>query len=225
VSFLRIPTPPRLPDPETDSPRSFTALLYVLRLYFAQLDGVMQALLGRNGGQFLEVPSASYNNPSDQATLAGTALAVRIPDFTHEQGFTKPTVSKIQPDHAGTYYMQCTLNFINSGGSDRLVSAWLRKSGVDVPTSRVDSTIPSNDINSLSIAYLGDLLPTDTLEVMMLSPNVAAFLYAAPAIGALPTGASVRLNIHYVSNDSTVQTTSLLHRVKKRTDGHSEEFP
>lgn len=220
MSFLRNPTPPRLPDPENDSPRAFTALLYVLRLYFEQLNNLTEALTGRNGGIYLEVPSASYNNPSDQATLAGTALAVRLPDYTHEQGFTKPTVSKIQADHAGTYIMQCTLNFINTGGSDRSVSAWLNKSGVDLPTSRVEMTVPSNDVNSMSISYLGDLLPTDYIEVMMFSPNVAAFLFAPPAAGVRPSGASARLNIHYVSNDSTAQTTSLLHRVKKRVDGH-----
>ena len=222
MTFLLNPTPPRLPDPDDTgdfNPRSRMALLQALRLYFEQLNNVFQALLGRNGGQFLEFPTASYNNPNDQSTLAGTATPVRFPAYTHEQGFTKPTVSQIKPDLAGTYYLQCTLNFINTGGSDRLVSAWLAKNGVDVPTSRVDMTVPSNDVNSMSVNYLGDLLPTDVIEVMMVSPNVSAFLYAPPAIGALPSGAAARLNIQYVSNDSTVQTTSLLHRVKKRVNG------
>ena len=223
MTFLRNPTPPRLPDPDDTgdfNPRSRMALLQALRLYFEQLNNVFQALLGRNGGIYLEMPTASYNNPSDQATLAGADTPVRLPEYTHEQGFVRPTVSQIKVVHAGTYYMQCTLNFINTGGSDRTVSAWIRKNGVALPTSRVDMTIPSNDVNTMSVSYLGDMTPDDVLEVMMLSPNVAAFLYALPAVGPVPTGAAARLNIHYVSNDSTVQTTSLLHRVKKNVDGH-----
>jgi len=219
VTFLLNPTPPRLPDPDSTgdfNPRSRMALLQALRLYFEQLNNTTQALLGRNGARFLETPTASYYADDDQATLAGTPLPVRFPLFTNQQGFTKPTVSQIRPVYAGTYYMQATLHYANTSGTDRLVSAWLTKNNVDVQTTRVDITVPGNDIQTVSINYMIDLLPTDILEVMMFAASSVVTLHAPVAAGPLPRGAAARWNIFLISNDSTAAVSSLAHRLKKQ---------
>jgi len=217
VSFLPVPVSPRLPDPEEAlSPSQWRQLLLVLRLYFTQTDAVFRALLGRNGTQFLEAPLGCYYNDVNQTILGGTPLPVRFGNFTNEQGFTQPTVSTFSPDLAGTYYFQSTLNFRNISGGDRLVSAWIAKNGVDIPTTLIDITIPSNDTSPLSLNYILDLLPTDTLTIFAFCALSNTELHSPGAAAPAPRGASCRLNIFMISNDSTASVTPPGFRVKKR---------
>jgi hypothetical protein len=217
VSFLTVPVSPRLPDPEEElSPAQWRQLLLVLRLYFTQMDAVMRALLGRNGMQFLEAPEACYYNDANQTILGGSPLPVRFPLFTNEQGFTQPTVSQISPDHAGTYYFQATLNYANIGGADRAVSAWIAKNGVDIPTTLVEITIPSNDIQTISLNYILDLLPTDVLTIFAYCALNNTELHSPGVAAPAPRGASCRLNIFLISNDSTASITPPAFRMKKR---------
>jgi len=217
VSFLRVPVPPRLPDPEEQlSPTQWRQLLLVLRLYFSQLDAVFQALLGRNGVQFLETPTASIYNDLNQTILGGSPLPVRFPLFTSLQGFTQPTVSQVSPDLAGTYYFQATLNYANIGGADRLVSAWISKNGTDIPTTLIEITIPSNDIQTISLNYIIDLLPTDVLTIFAYCALGNTELHSPGAAAPAPRGASCRMNIFLISNDSTASITPPGFRLKKQ---------
>lgn len=217
MSFLIVPTSPRLPDPEEElSPTQWRQLLLVLRLYFTQMDAVMRALLGRDGFQFLEAPQACYYNDANQTILGGSPLPVRFPLFTNQQGFTQPTVSQISPDVAGTYYFQATLNYANLSGGDRLVSAWIGKNGVDIPTTLIDITIPGNDIQTISLNYILDLLPTDTLTIFAFSTGGSTELHSPGAAAPAPRGASARMNIFLISNDSTASVTPPAFRLKKQ---------
>jgi len=219
MSFLLNPTPPRLPDPDTNgdfNPRSRAALLQALRLYFEQLNNTTKALTGRNGGRFLEVPTASYYADVAQAFPLATATPISFPLFTNEQGFTKPSVSQISPDHAGTYRLTVRLSLQNTHAPDELVSFWVRRTGVDLPTSTIQASVPANGFLSVTMDYLIDLLPTDTLEIVIYATSSFIALYASPAVGAVPRGASARININFASSDSTAAVTSFEHRLKKR---------
>jgi hypothetical protein len=216
MSFLRNPTPPRLPDPESNfNPRWTAAVLQVLRLYFAQLDNFTQAVLGRNGGRFLEVPTASFYADVDQVLVAATPTAVAVPLLLNVEGFTHPTPSKIQPDHAGTYSISASLSVRNDDGAEQTVSVWFRKNAVDRPTSRIDAFIPPDATVPVFVHYLGDLLPTDTFEIMIFSPSANVRLYAPPVAGPVPRGAAARIDVEFVSNDSTADVTPALFRLKK----------
>ena len=216
MSFLRNPTPPRIPDPESDySPRWTAALLQALRLYFAQLDNFTQALLGRNGGRFLEVPTASFYADVDQVLVAATPTAVSVPQLLNVEGFTHPTPSKIQPDHSGTYSIRATLSVRNADAAAQPFHVWLRKNAVDRPTSTIEVTIPAGATVPVVAGYLGDLLPTDTFEIMILAASANVRLYAPPVAGPVPRGAAARIDVVFESNDSTAGVTSALFRLKK----------
>jgi hypothetical protein len=216
MSFIRNPTPPRIPDPENAySPRWTAALLQVLRLYFEQLNNFTQAILGRNGGVFLEVPSASFYADVDQVLVAATVTAVAVPLLLNVEGFTHPTPSKIQPDHSGTYDVLTTLSVRNTDAAAQPFKVWFRKNAVDRPTSTIEATIPPGATVPVIAHYLGDLLPTDTFEIMVFVASANVRLYAPPVAGAVPRGAAARIDVTFVSNDSTAHTTSSLFRVKK----------
>jgi hypothetical protein len=216
MSFIRNPTPPRLPDPESDySPRWLAALLQALRLYFEQLNNFTQAVLGRNGGRFLEVPTASFYADADQVLVAATPTAVLVPLLLNVEGFTHPTASKIQADHSGTYSIRATLSVRNADAAAQPFKVWFRKNAVDRPTSTVEFTIPAGATVPVVAGYLGDLLPTDTFEIMVFAASANVRLYAPPVAGPVPRGAAARIDVVFESNDSTAGTTSALFRVKK----------
>jgi hypothetical protein len=215
MAFLRNPPPPRLPDPEVDySSRWQNALLQVLRLYFSQVDDVLQALMGRNGGRFLEVPTASFYADVDQALTAGVVAAVAVPMLLNVQGFTLASPSKIKPDYAGTYSVVATLSVRNTGAS-QVFKVWLRKNAVDRQTSCIELTLLAGATASVMVSYLGDLLPTDTCEIMVLAAAAGVSLHAPVAAAPAPRGAASRIDVVFVSNDSTAGVTSALFRVKK----------
>jgi hypothetical protein len=216
MSFIRNPTPPRLPDPESDySPRWTAALLQALRLYFEQLNNFTQAVLGRNGGRFYEVPTATFYAEVDQVLAAATVTAVLVPLLYNVQGFTKPSASQIRADHAGTYSIWVTLSVRNADAAAQPLKVWFRKNAVDRPTSTIEVMIPAGATVSVPVHYLGDLQPTDTFEIMLFAASANVRLYAPPVAGAVPRGAAARIDVAFESNDSTTHTTSSLFRVKK----------
>jgi hypothetical protein len=217
VSFLVNPTPPRLPDPEEElSPSAWRALLLVLRLYFSQLNNFTQSASGRNGGRFFEVPTASYYADTAQAFPVNTATPVEFPLFTNEQGFTKPSLSKFSPDYAGTYRLTVRLTLRNTHAPDETVNFWVRKNATDIPTSTVQASVPSNGFLSVTMDYLLDLLPTDTLEIIIFASSAFIALFANAAAGAVPRGAAARININYASNNSEADIIAPLFRLKKK---------
>lgn len=217
MPFLRVPTPPRLPDPDFNGdyrPPARMALLYALRLYFAQLDAILQAILGRNGGRFFELPTASVYADVDQAIAAATATAVSVPLTTNLQAFSQPSASQVMPGYDGTYKITATLSVRNSGGAAAPMQVWLRKNAVDIPTSRVEVTVAAASVLPVSVDYIADLLPTDTFEIMVYAAAAGFDLYAPPVAGPVPRGAAARINVTFVSNDSGAMLTSALLRAK-----------
>lgn len=217
MPFLRVPTPPRLPDPDVNgefTQRSRAALLQVLRLYFAQLDAILQAILGRNGGRFFELPTASVYADVDQPLVAATATAVAVPLTTNLQAFSQPSPSQIMPGFDGTYKINATLSARNTGGAAASVQVWLRKNAVDIPTSRVDVVVPAAGVLPVSVDFVVDLLPTDTFEIMVYTAAAGVSLYAPPVLGPVPRGAAARINVNFISNDSGAMLTSALLRAK-----------
>ncbi len=218
MAFLRIPTPPRLPDPESNgdySPSARAALLRVLRLYFSQLDAMLQALLGRSGGRFFEQPTASVFAGVDQPIVAATATAVLTPLTTNLQAFTQPTPSQLAAGYDGTFSVRALLSLRNTGGATATVSVWLRKNAIDIPTSRIDVTVPAAGVLPVSVDYIIDLLPTDTFEIRVYTAAAGVSLYAPPAAAPVPRGAAARINVNLISNDSEAMVTSALFRLKK----------
>ncbi len=75
MTFLARVVPPRLPTAPTEYERRFhDQHSDVLRLYFNQLNGNVSALIGRRGGQYLNIPYGAFQDDTDQ-TDGSTAVA------------------------------------------------------------------------------------------------------------------------------------------------------
>ena len=68
MTFLTQVVPPRLPTAPTEYERRFhDQHSDVLRLYFNQLNGSVNALIGVRGGQYLNIPYGAFQDDTDQA--------------------------------------------------------------------------------------------------------------------------------------------------------------
>lgn len=129
--------PPRLPSaPVQYEPRFHDQHSDVLRLYFNQLDNTVSALLGTDGGQYLQSPHAMLMSTQDQASAGITSeniVTYNTPVI--EQGIEVRNGSEIWFDAPGQYLVTFSLQFTNRGNSAQEIEVWAKQDGTNFPLS------------------------------------------------------------------------------------------
>jgi hypothetical protein len=141
-----IPTrAPALPLAENSYTRAFKdRYSNILRLYFNQIDGIIQALLGTNGGQYLQNPHIAAQNNTDQyATADNTPTLVLFDVLDSISGFTLDPSSYAKASQDGVYKIDYSLQFANTDNVQHDVYVWLQTNGSVVPGSSSRFTIPA----------------------------------------------------------------------------------
>lgn len=143
--------PPRLPSaPVQYEQRFHDQHSDVLRLYFNQLDNAMSALLGTDGGQYLQSPHAMLMSTQDQASAGITSeniVTYNTPVI--EQGIEVRNGSEIWFDAPGQYLVTFSLQFTNRGNAAQEIEVWAKQDGVNFPLSNTRFDIPAR--KSLSV--------------------------------------------------------------------------
>ena len=206
MPLLRSPTPPRLPDPESDAPSSVRALLGTLRIYFNQLQASVTTLLGLRGGVYLSSAYGAYRLLTTQtAAAANTAYSVSLDTTLFESGVAR-TGSQVTITHTGIYHATADIQFANANANAQRVSIWMQINGVDAPNSRIDYSVPAQHggtpgrlIGSLS--RMAQLTANDTIEVKWSTESTDVQLQALPTAGSptRPAGAAVCATLLFVS--------------------------
>ena len=129
--------PPRLPSaPVQYEPRFHNQHSDVLRLYFNQLDNTVSALLGIDGGQYIQSPHAMLMSTQDQASAGVTSeniVTYNTPVI--EQGIEVRSGSEIWFDAPGQYLVTFSLQFTNRGNAAQEIEVWAKQDGVNFPLS------------------------------------------------------------------------------------------
>jgi len=130
---LEIPVSPRMPSAVMQYDRRFMdEYSRVLGLYFRQLDAANSALLGREGGKYLNTPHGAFSNTATQTITAGnTPYVLSLNTTDYSNGMTLAS-NKITVDQAGVYNIQFSLQFENTNVAIATTWVWIRKNGVDV---------------------------------------------------------------------------------------------
>lgn len=143
--------PPRLPSaPVQYEPRFHDQHSDVLRLYFNQLDNAMSALLGTDGGQYLQSPHAMLMSTQDQASAGITSeniVTYNTPVI--EQGIEVRNGSEIWFDAPGQYLVTFSLQFTNRGNAAQEIEVWAKQDGVNFPLSNTRFDIPARKSSSV----------------------------------------------------------------------------
>jgi hypothetical protein len=123
----------------------FNQYANALRLYFNQVDSIFRALLGSNGGKYVEFPHIAASDSSDQyAGGDNTPTLVRWDMLDAGSGFTLNPNGTAQPDQSGIYKIDYSLQLANSDNAAHNVFVWLEvNGGTPVPNSSTKFTIPA----------------------------------------------------------------------------------
>lgn len=143
--------PPRLPSAPVQYEKQFhDQHSDVLRLYFNQLDNTVSALLGTDGGQYLQSPHAMLMSTQDQASAGITSeniVTYNTPVI--EQGIEVRNGSEIWFDAPGQYLVTFSLQFTNRGNSAQEIEVWAKQDGVNFPLSNTRFDIPARKSSSV----------------------------------------------------------------------------
>lgn len=136
---------PNLPiAPAEYQPRHQETLTNVLRLYFAQVDNVNGALVGNNGGQYLQNPHVSASDSTDQyASADSTPTLVLWNTLESISGFTLNPGGYAVADQNGVYKIDYSLQFTNTDNVSHDVFVWLQVNGSVAANSSSRFTVPA----------------------------------------------------------------------------------
>lgn len=131
---LPIPVAPRMPSAMSEYEQRFMdEYSRVLSLYFRQLDSVNTALLGRQGGKYLNNPYGAFSNTATQSLAAANTPYVVSLNTTDMSGGMSLASNRITVEQAGIYNVQFSIQFENTTAAIIDVWVWLRKNGTDLP--------------------------------------------------------------------------------------------
>lgn len=133
-----LPTaPPRLPAAPVDFDHQFLEQYSnILRLYFNQLGGSVNSLIGVEGGAFVQSPHAMLMSDQDQASAGITSeniVTYNTPVI--EQGIEVRNGSEIWFDNPGQYLITFSLQFTNRGNAAQEIEVWAKQDGTNFPLS------------------------------------------------------------------------------------------
>ena len=125
-----------------------------LRLYFSEVDNLASALLGLNGGDYLQFPHIAASDSTDQyAGGDNTPTVVKWDTLDSGSGFTLAPPGTATCQDSGVYkitYSAQLVNTVNNSSHDAVF--WLKVNDgsgfVDVPNSATQFTIPAAKNNN-----------------------------------------------------------------------------
>jgi hypothetical protein len=201
---------PRLPAaPAQYDPQFIEQYSNVLRLYFNQLDGLTNTLLGESGGRFIQSPYGAFSSDQDQTTTANTAtlMTLNTTDFTNEVTISS---SKITTAYAGIYNLQFSAQFVNTDVQEHDVYIWLKQNGVDIPGSTGFISILNSHGGTPGHSIIGwnyflEMDASDYVEIYWSPTNADVTIQHLAASGSptKPSTQSVVATLSFVSALST----------------------
>jgi hypothetical protein len=116
----------------------------ILRLYFTQLDNLLQALLGDNGAQYLQSPHIAASANADQFALGDDTPTLVAWDAVESiSGFTLDPGGYAVADQDGVYKIDYSLQLANTDNASHDVFVWLQVNGDLVSGSSSRFTVPA----------------------------------------------------------------------------------
>jgi hypothetical protein len=116
----------------------------ILRLYFAQIDALLQALIGTNGAQYLESPHIAASDSNTQyATGDDVPGIVIFNTLESSSGFTLDPSGYAKAGQDGVYKIDYSLQLANTDNVQHDVFVWLQTNGTYVPRSSSRFTVPA----------------------------------------------------------------------------------
>jgi hypothetical protein len=139
---------------------------------------------------------ASYSSTNDQAiSVAGTPQALTLNTTQFNQGTTLLAASRVYANSQGNYQINYAIELTNIGSTSNLVTAFLKKNGVVVANTGIQTTVASGVQLPLVNQNVVALNTGDYVELFFSSAGNGTSANATAAVGAFPAIPSVLFNI------------------------------
>jgi hypothetical protein len=216
IKTVRVKTPkaPNLPlAPVTYEKRFHEQFSNALRLYFNQVDTIIESLFGITGTKTLRAPYGIFYNTTSITAPAATVTSITLntTDLAFETHIGTPT-SRIYVDNSGIYNIQFSLQLSNDENPSKPddVTVWFRLNGVDVPNSASIIQVPGKQSiiyghTILALNFMLEMEATDYFEMYWTtdSGNSSIVTYNSSSIPPVhPAAPAVILSVSFVSAPS-----------------------
>ncbi len=201
--------PPRLPTaPQQYETRYQDQHSDVLRLYFNQLGGNVNALTGARGGRYLNFPYAAVQRNTDKTFTANTATQITFDQTDFINGCVNDGTDGILVNHSGIYNYQFSVQLKNTDSQIHSAWIWLRINNSDVAGtgSKFDVISSHGGIPGFVIAaanFYVELTAGDTVEMWSAASDTAVTFDATAAQTSpfpMPSIPSVVATLSFVSS-------------------------
>ncbi len=213
MNNLLNPQPPRLPDATPEYSRSMLdGLNNVLRLYFNRLSGMLNSLLGTNGGAYLQNPHAMLMSNQDQANPSITGaniVSYNQPVITQGVEVRGVNNDQIWFAEPGQYLVTFSLQVTNRSNAAQVFEVWAGYNGSNYPLSNTRFDIPARKslsewahiVPAISGIFTVQNPATEYLTIKWWASSTDVFLehYAAGTSPTRPEIPSVILTVNFVS--------------------------
>lgn len=171
------------------------------RMFYNRLTNVVNATLGRAGGQYIDMPNGLFYNDATQTfALANTAYEVVFNHTYLSNAVSIQDSSKVVVMTPGVYNFQYSGQISSGSSSHKDIYFWIRRNGQDIGYSTRAYTLSSNnDYHTADWNFNIDLLEGDHIAIVAAVSDVALRL-AAVAAAVHPGVASSVMTVNYVSS-------------------------
>lgn len=207
--FPQVPAVPNLPLAPRHWDTSYQdQFASVLRLYFNQTTGLLSAVMGNQGGRFLDRPLGSFYDSTRQVAVSTTvAYAIAIGNANFSNGVELTSGTRIKTTAPGLYNLQVAVQLANTDNASQDVDIWFRQNGSDIVNSNSRIGLAArkavgDPFHALVTPNLFvNMVSGDYVEVMWRTTNVNAFIeaYAAGTAPTRPAIPSVIATMAFVS--------------------------
>jgi len=178
----------------------------VLRLYFTQIDTVIESLFGITGTKTLRAPYGTFIS-----TVTQSAAAINTPYtmtynttlFANEVSIDSINPSRVTCTNAGVYNFQFSVQLEKTSGSRGDIYIWPRINGVAIPNSASRVAIQGSAAEAIpSWNWVAEMEADDYFEIVWVANDTTIHLDAMPAITTpyiRPAVPSVILSVCFVS--------------------------
>jgi hypothetical protein len=174
-----------------------------LRGFFERVSNVLRAVLGPNGGQYVDCPNGLFFNTDDQTFAAtNTAYPVLFPVtyLSNAVVVNAGTDSRIYTSVAGVYNFQYSGQIVSTDASAKDVFLWIKRNGVNIGYSTHVYTLAGNaEHMEISWNFNIGMQVGDYLELEVAATSTAVRLKAAAPTTPHPGVPSSVMAVNFIA--------------------------
>ena len=204
MARLQKTPPPALPYAvPAYTPTYIDQLLKVLRLYFNRISDTVNAVIGVNGGQYIDCPNGLFFSTTDQPIAAvNTAQPIDFPIeyLNNAVRVNSGTDSRVYVDIGGVYNFQCSGQLLSGSASSKQVHIWIARNGIDIGYSTHQYTISgANTHLNISWNFDIDLAKDEYIEMQWASSDIDMKFEATTATAVHPGMPSAVMAVNFIA--------------------------